>query len=126
MVRCRLTTGEAPFRADSEQGAHSNGRSLWSERRGFVASRRLQQVLERSGNHRSRHYVALADRPSLASPLTDWADEPVSQSAVNGGSEHVSDPTGLLTEDMGINPQCDRRIGVAETSRDDVDGHAGK
>jgi hypothetical protein len=40
------------------------------------------------------------------------------QSAIHGGGEDVSDTARLLTKHMRVDPQGDRRVGLAETSRD--------
>ena len=55
-------------------------------------------------------------------PSTDDA----AQSAIDGRSEDVSDPAGLLSKHVGVDPEGDRGVGVAETSRDDMHGYAGK
>lgn len=45
---------------------------------------------------------------------------------LQGCREDVRRRCGLLVDDVGVNPEGDRRVGVAESGRDDVDGHAGQ
>ena len=47
-----------------------------------------------------------------------------SPSAVDRSSEYISDTTCLLSEDVCIDPECDRGVGVTETSRDHMHRYA--
>ena len=54
-------------------------------------------------------------------PSTDDA----AQSAIDGRSEDVSDPAGLLSKQVGVDPEGDRRVGVTEASSDHMHGYIG-
>ena len=47
-------------------------------------------------------------------------------SAIYGRCEYIGDPTRLLAQHMGVDPQGDRRVGVAEASRDHMNRYACK
>jgi hypothetical protein len=62
----------------------------------------------------------------MASALSTRLANGLANSGIDGLGEDVPDAGGLLAEDVGIYPQSNGRVGVAESCGDHVDGDPGQ